>query len=327
MIRSQTILLPKALRAGDTVAVAALSGPLDSEFEAAFRDGVAEIERLGYAVHVSPLVDVARSWWWSAARPSEIAEELNRLLRDPGIRAIFALTGGRTVLGYLDRIDYDAVRADPKPIVGFSDIDVLLLALHGRTGLACFHADLVAEGLGDWHTDDRRRKELTDVYTGLLTGAPPAGPLPQGGPWESWRGGRARGALLGGLLNRVIRIQATPFALPPERFDGAILFWEELMTNFAGVWTDLQALRLAGVFDRIAGMVVGVPTEVQPTEGGPNALREIVLDALGDRDIPVVGNADIGHQPPNVPLPLGVGAELDGDAATLSLLGPATVRA
>jgi muramoyltetrapeptide carboxypeptidase len=317
-------LRPKAIRHGDVVAVAALSGGLEGEFETSFRTGVAEIERLGFAVRVSPLVDVDRRWWWSAGRPSEVADELNRLLRDPEIRAIFALTGGRTVLSYLDLIDDDAIRRDPKPIVGFSDIDVLLLALYGRTGLAGLHADLVAEGLGDWHVDERRRSELADVYVRALTGAP-IGVLPQGRTWESWRPGRAEGHLVGGLLNRIVRVQSTPYALEPERFDGAILFWEELATNHAGVWTDLHALRLSGVFDRIVGMVVGVPTEVEPVEGGPKELREVVLDVLGDREIPVIGNADIGHQPPNVPLPLGIRAELDADATTLSLVEPASV--
>ncbi len=315
-------LRPKALRSGDVVAVAALSGGLDATDETAFRSGVRQIEELGFAVQVSPLVNVDRGWWWSAGRPSEIAEEFNRLLRDPGVRAIFALTGGRTVLSYLDLIDYDAVRADPKPVLGFSDIDVLHLALYSRTGLASIHADLVMAGLDDWSADERQH-QLAEAYRCVLTGAVSSDPLSQGRPWECWRPGRADGVLIGGLLNRLIRNQSTPYAIELDRFDGAILFWEEFMTNYAGIWTDLHALRLAGVLDRIAGMVVGVPTEVEPTEGGPQELREIVLDVLGDRDIPVVGNADIGHQPPNVPLPLGIRAELNADAATLSLREPA----
>ncbi len=122
------------------------------------------------------------------------------------------------------------------------------------------------------------------------------------------------------MLNRLVRIQATPYALRPERFDGAILFWEEAFTSSAGVWNDLQVLRYAGVLDRIAGMVVGPTSTVEPTEGGPDDLREVVLEVLGDRDIPVLGNVDIGHDPPNVPLPLGIRAEVDADARTLSLL-------
>jgi muramoyltetrapeptide carboxypeptidase len=319
-----SILRPNALRVGDLVAVAALSGGLDQDEASLFARGVEAIEQMGFAVRVSPLVDLDQRWWWAAARPREVAEEFNGLLRDPEVRAIFSLTGGRMTFSYLDLIDYEAVRADPKPLLGFSDISTLHLALHARTGLASVHSDLVTHGFGYWNEcDETRREELEDIYLRVLTSDIAPGVLPPGGRWECWRSGRAQGPLIGGLLNRLIKVQATPYALGPERFDGAILFWEEVDTSTAAVWNDLHALRYAGVLDRIAGMVVGAPFEVKLTEGGPDTLREVVLDVLGERDIPVLGNVDVGHNPPNVPMPLGVRAEVDADAVTLSLLEPA----
>jgi muramoyltetrapeptide carboxypeptidase len=227
-------------------------------------------------------------------------------------------------LSYLDLIDFEAVRSDPKPLLGFSDISTLHLALHARTGLASLHSDCVTHGFGYWHeSGDGRRKELEDVYLRVLTGDGAPGVLPPGRPWECWRSGRAQGPLVGGMLNRLVRVQSTSYALTPEHFDGAILFWEEAFTSISVVWTDLHVLRHAGVLDRIAGMIVGTPFEVEPTEGGPDTLREIVLDVLGERDIPVLGNVDVGHDPPNLPMPLGVRAEMDADALTLSLPEPA----
>jgi muramoyltetrapeptide carboxypeptidase len=318
-----SILRPRTLRNGDTVAIAALSGELGDE-AGLFEHGLASIRQMGFEVRVSPLVDRGQRWWWAAGRPQVIADEFNRLLRDPDIRAIFALTGGRTTLSYLDLIDYEAIRADPKPILGFSDIDAVHLAAHARTGLVTIHGDLVTYGFGYWHeADESRRMQLADIYVRVLTSSEPAGILPPGGEWERWRSGRAQGPLVGALLTRFVEVQATPFALGPERFDGAILFWESLATSFAVIWNELHVLRLAGVFDQISGMIVGTPWEVTTSEGGPDTLREVVLDVLGDRDIPVLGNVDIGHNPPNVPLPIGVRAELDADARTISLLEPA----
>jgi muramoyltetrapeptide carboxypeptidase len=319
-----SILRPKAVGSGDVVAVAALSGGLEEGEASLFERGVEAIEQMGFEVRVSPLVDPDRRWWWAAASPPVVAEEFNRLLRDPEVRAIFALTGGRLALSYLDLIDLDAVRADPKPLLGFSDISTLHLALHARTGLVSLHSDCVTHGFGYWHeSDDGRRKELEDVYVRVLTGDGAPGVLPPGRPWECWRSGRAQGPLVGGMLNRLVRVQSTSYALTPEHFDGAVLFWEEAFTSTSVVWSDLQALRHAGVLDRIAGMVVGAPFEIEPTEGGPDTLREIVLDVLGERDIPVLGNVDVGHDPPNLPMPLGVSAEMDADALTLSLPEPA----
>jgi muramoyltetrapeptide carboxypeptidase len=317
------MLRPKSLREGDVVAVVATSGGLEKDEAPLFERGVETLERMGFAVRVSPLVDLDRSWWWAAAPPAEVAEEFNRHLRDPEVRAIFSLTGGRMTLSYLDLIDVEAVRADPKPVLGMSDISALLLALHARTGLVSLHSDLVTFGFGEWDgQDDVRRDQLADLYRRVLTEDAPLGPLPPESLWGSWRSGHAEGPLIGGMLNRLVRVQATSSALNPERFDGAILFWEEAFTSTSVVWNDLHVLRQAGVLDRISGMVVGRPFEVEATQPGPDSLRDLVLEVVGDRDFPVLGDVDIGHAGPNLPMPLGVRAEMDADALTLTLLEP-----
>ncbi|MCM2424896.1 hypothetical protein [Streptomyces sp. RKAG337] len=131
------------------------------------------------------------------------------------------------------------------------------------------------------------------------------------------------------MLNRLVQLQATPFALAPERFDGAVLFWEEVQRPVTRIWCDLHTLRLSGVLDRIAGMVVGIPSEVTPYEGVGGdqvGLREVVLDVLAERDIPVLAQVDFGHTSPNLPLPLGVRADVDADNRTLSLLESAVAE-
>ncbi|AWS46064.1 LD-carboxypeptidase [Streptosporangium sp. 'caverna'] len=321
------VLRPRALSRGDLVAVAAPSGPLEAADEPLLARGVAMLERMGFRVRVAPLVDTGRRRWWASGSPAEQAEELNTLLRDPEVRAIVAHTGGQTTLGYLDLLDLDAIRADPKPILGYSDISVLHMALYARTGLVGLHSDLATHGFGgDWYTlaDESRRTQLVDVYTRVLTKAEAPGPLPAASAWECWRPGRAQGPLVGGLLNRLIRLQATPFALPAERFDGAVLFWEEVNRSMAAIWGDLHILRLSGVLDRIDAMVVGIPSDVTLTGGGPTppTLRDIVLDVVGDREIPILGHVDFGHTAPNLPLPLGVRAAVDATARTLSLVEP-----
>ncbi|MEV0265147.1 LD-carboxypeptidase [Streptomyces sp. NPDC050617] len=321
------LLRPHALVSGDLVAIAALSGPLQESQVPGLERAVATLERMGFRVRCSPLLEAGRRHWWSSAPLAEIAEEFNGLLRDPDVRAVIAHDGGQTVLGYLDLIDVEAIAADPKPILGYSDISLLHLVLHSRTGLVGFHADVATPGLGEaWQAAPAaRRQVLEDLYSALLTGSEPIGGLPTGPSWECWRAGRAEGPLVGGVLNRIVRTQATRFALPLDRFDGAVLFWEELGGEASWVWSDLQVLRHCGVLDRIAGMVVGVPTAIGglgPADDAPT-LPEIILDVLGDRDIPVLGNVDFGHAGPNLPMPVGIRAGLDAGQRTLSLLEPA----
>jgi len=321
-----SILRPTALRPGDTVAIAALSNPRDPDEGTLFEQGIATVESLGFRVQVSPLAELGRSYWWAVASPAETAAEMNRLLRDPEIRGIFALDGGQWVPGYIDQLDLDAIRADPKPIVGSSDISVLLLALHSRTGLVGVHGAVVVRQLAEFaDLDPDRRKEFTDTYRKVLTGDSPVR-MPATDAWETWRGGLAEGPLIGAMLNRILRVQASGFALAPERFDGAILFWEEAWAPSSRIWQELHVLRTAGVLDRIAGMVVGAGLDLEFVEGGPDNLRDLVLEVLGDRDIPVIGNVELGHTGPNLPMPLGVRASLDADGLTLTLLEPAVRR-
>jgi muramoyltetrapeptide carboxypeptidase len=90
------------------------------------------------------------------------------------------------------------------------------------------------------------------------------------------------------------------------------------------VWSCLQVMRHAGILDRIAGMVVGVPREIIGLEPGASpTLPEIILDVLGDRDIPVLGNVEFGHAGTNLSMPVGIRAARDAQQRTLSLLEPA----
>jgi muramoyltetrapeptide carboxypeptidase len=320
------LLRPRALRPGDLVVIAALSGPLPAAYEPNVERTVDVLEGMGFRVRRAPLLEAGRHRWWSAATPAEIAAEFNGLLRDPEVRAIIASDGGQTVFGYLDLIDFEAIRADPKPILGYSDISLLHLVLHGRTGLVGFHADMAVPGFGGhWQAAPAtRRAELEKLYSRLLTGTEAIGALPASPSWECWRPGRVEGRLIGGVINRIVLAQATRFALPLEWFDGAVLFWEEIGGQASYVWSYLQVMRHCGILDRISGMVVGVPREISGLEPGASpTLPEIVLDVLGDRDIPVLGNVEFGHAGPNLPMPVGIPVALDAQQRTLSLLEPA----
>ncbi|KAB1141594.1 LD-carboxypeptidase [Micromonospora sp. AMSO12t] len=321
------LLRPRALRPGDLVVIASLSGPLHAAYEPDLEQAMVVLERMGFRVRRAPLLEAGRHHWWSAATPAEIAREFNALLRDPEVRAIIAHDGGQTALGYLDLIDVAAIAADPKPILGYSDISLLHLVLYARTGLVGFHADLATPGLGGaWQVAPAaRRAELERLYSTLLTSTEAIGALPATPSWECWRGGRAEGRLIGGVINRIVLAQATPYALPLEWFDGAVLFWEEMGGHASYVWSYLQVLRHCGILDRISGMVVGVPYAIDGL-GAPDAsptLPEIVLDVLGERDIPVLGNVEFGHAGPNLPMPVGIHVGLDAQQRTLSLLEPA----
>ena len=67
-------------------------------------------------------------------------------------------------------------------------------------------------------------------------------------------------------------------------------------------------------------LLIGPVDVVTVMPDAPKSLREVVLDVLEDRGIPVIGNVNLGHAGPNIPLPLGVRAAIDADARTIELL-------
>ena len=106
-----------------------------------------------------------------------------------------------------------------------------------------------------------------------------------------------------------------------------LLFSEEIGASDTVVSYDLHVLRQAGVLDRIAGMIVGPTSTVELLDEGPDTLRNIILDVLGDHDIPVLGNLDIGHEPPErAPAARGTGRGRCRRGIPVALLDPALER-
>src|SRR5687768_16255358 len=125
-----TCVIPRALRPGDTVAVPAPAGPV---FPEGFHAGIAILSQRYKVVYDEELF--VRTGFL-AGSDDRRADELNRYLADPDIRGIVCARGGYGVMRILDRLDADALRRDPKLIVGFSDMTALLswsvMAAHVR---------------------------------------------------------------------------------------------------------------------------------------------------------------------------------------------------
>jgi muramoyltetrapeptide carboxypeptidase len=132
-------------------------------------------------------------------------------------------------------------------------------------------------------------------------------------------GGVVQGPLLGGNLSLVTRLLGTPW-LPDLR--GAILLLEDVGEKpyrIDRMWTHL---RLAGVFERVAGLALGEFTDCEDPDGD-FTLREVLGNLAGETGLPCVGDLPIGHGAVNVPVALGTRVRLDGGAGSLAFLEPA----
>jgi muramoyltetrapeptide carboxypeptidase len=132
--------------------------------------------------------------------------------------------------------------------------------------------------------------------------------------------GRARGPLLGGNIEVLTRLVGTPFE--PD-FSDAILFLEEVNEPPYRLDRLLTHLELAGVFDRIVGIVIGELCGCDRTTDGevesPTS-DDVVAERLGRLEIPVALNGSFGHGKRNLALPYGTIVELDTSAGSLTAL-------
>jgi muramoyltetrapeptide carboxypeptidase len=138
-----TVRSPR-LRHGDRVRIVSPASP-------PARDGVVRgVEVLtswGFQVELGN--HVFDQWGYKPGRDEDRAADLNSAFRDPGVHAIITARGGKGAYRIIDDLDIDAVRRNPKPLVGFSDISHIQLALWARAGLAALHGPF-ANWNDDW---------------------------------------------------------------------------------------------------------------------------------------------------------------------------------
>ena len=311
-------LLPRPLSPGDTVALVSPSAAVAEPFDLQYAREV--MEALGLRVVAGAHYGDRRGHL--AGDDAARAADLNAAFADPGVGAIVCTRGGSGAARLLPLLDYDAIRANPKALLGYSDITALHCAIQARTGLVTFHGPI---GTGSWNrfaADQFRRLFFAREQMRYVNRHDPDDDelVPRRNRAITLRGGRTQGRLLGGNLTVLSALAGSPY-LPD--FDGAILFLEDVSEAPYRIDRMLTTLKLAGVLDRIAGFVFGECTDCEPANGyGSLTLAQILDDHILPLGIPAYRGAMIGHIREQFIVPVGADVELDADAGSFRMLGP-----
>jgi muramoyltetrapeptide carboxypeptidase len=256
-----------------------------------------------------PGENVRRRAEYLAGTDDERLADLNSAIRDDAIDAIWCVRGGYGSMRLLDRVDYDSLVANPRPVIGFSDVTAIHSAIQRRSGLVTFHAPTARARISEFARDSFLRA--------LVHQSDPCGIAPAGRTLAS---GTARGRLIGGNLALVTALLGTPYAYD---FEGAILVLEDIGEAVYRIDRMLRQLLLAGALGRCAGIVAGdfrPPKEEVP---GDNRTVDEVLSELAKLvGIPCLAGAPFGHISNQWTIPLGATAVLDADAHSLRVIAP-----
>lgn len=314
-----TLVKPPRLRPGDVVGLIEPAGFTDDMFDL---DLIKEtIVAMGLVPRSAP--HLAARYGYLAGRDKERAADVNAMFADPKVRAVFAVRGGWGCARILPLLDFATIRANPKLLIGFSDITALHMAFAARAGFTTIHGPNASSSWGRFSWDGFRAVAFDGA---MPTFANPVGNedrlVPRAGRIRTFHPGKASGRLLGGNLTVLAALMGTGW-LPD--FTGAILFIEDIAEAPYRIDRMLTQLALGGVLGRLAGVVFGQCTDCGasgPSYGG-FTLSEVLQQHLSPLGIPAFQGAQFGHVANQFSLPVGVRAEMDADAGTIRLLEPA----
>jgi muramoyltetrapeptide carboxypeptidase len=280
------------------------------------RDGVARgVELLtSWGLQVELGEHVFDQWGYMAGTDEDRTADLNAAFRDPGVRAVIATRGGKGAYRIVDDLDIDAVRRDPKPFVGFSDVTHIHLALWAGCRRAGLHGPFA-----NWSDEWSGPASAEGLRRALMTTDPVVVHRDPGQVTASVTvDGTATGVLVGGNLD-AIRTEAGA-GLPSLR--GAILFLEHQKgTGLGEVDRALTQLTRSGVLDGLHGVALGQFLGFQDAIDDPSLGGWGIVDVLRDRltrlGVPVLGGLPVGHgvHPPTIPL--GTQATIDTGTGTM----------
>ena len=316
------LLKPPRLKPGSVVG---LVSPAGATWEREELDIVQDAVRaLGLVPRLAPhLLD---RYGYLAGQDKDRAADINQLFADPQVAALLPIRGGWGCSRMLPYLDYDRIRQNPKILVGFSDITALTLAIYGRTRVVTFHGP---NGLTSWRpqqTEYFRRILFAGeaiTFQNLKDGDDEDRLMQVKNRIQTITPGQARGRLIGGNLSVFSGIVGSPYV--PD-FQGAILFLEDTNENIYRIDRLMTHLKIAGVFDKLAGFIFGQCSGCAPdADYGSLTLEEVVWDHIKPLGIPAWYGAMIGHIEPIVTLPIGLEVEIDASAGTIRMLEPAVI--
>jgi muramoyltetrapeptide carboxypeptidase len=269
------------------------------------------LEDLGYKVTFGK--NVASVLHLGTASAELRAQDFNQAYADKNVKLVMAMHGGWAANEILPLIDWQLVRDNPKPLIGFSDITVLVNAVYAMTGQVCY----LGPNFGTLGSSAEWRYTL-DNFNAAVSGELPKNlnkskhwrergseVLHRTKPWQVLQPGSAQGTLIGGNSATFYLLQGTPYQSKFE--DDFILAFED--DDESGKYTLREfsrqldsLLQQPGARKYLKGMVIG-RFQSGAKISSKDLASVIISKNLGD--IPVIAGVDFGHTLPLLTLPIG----------------------
>lgn len=292
---SMSTLQPDYLKKGDSIAIVAPAGILKNKKD--WIDAAVELaQSWGLKVMIGDHVFDQNNHF--AGTDEDRANDFQKALDNPNIKAIWCARGGYGSVRIIDQLDFTTFLKNPKWIVGYSDITAFhnhlntmkVQTIHGMMGTSM----------------EFENKQSEETLKRALFGEDLSYEIPSS---KFNKIGSSEGELVGGNLSILVSILGSESQLDT---DGKILFIEEIGEYKYAIDRMLQSLKRAGYFENLKGLIVGDMSKIKRnTTIWGSSIKELILEVVSEYDFPVAFGFPAGHEPENKALILGKKVTLD----------------
>lgn len=261
-------------KAGDKVALVAMSNPLRREDEVRIAQLMKKLKDMG-------LHPVLGDGIYEMTTGKERAKVLMDFYRDEGVTAIFDISGGDIANGVLPYLNYEEIARSTKVFWGYSDLTTLVNAIYTKTGKASVLyqiRNIISEEHGEQQAKEFQQmflQESTDLYQI---------------DYEFVQGNELRGIVVGGNIRCLLKLAGTPYM--PD-LTGKILLLEARSGLEMQVETYMSQLSQMGAFEKVSGVLLGTFTKLEAIKGMPR--QQEILKKYVKEDLPIAMTRNIGH--------------------------------
>jgi muramoyltetrapeptide carboxypeptidase len=310
------IIKPPRLKTGDNLAIVA-PGSYISEEE--LQDSIKNLNQLGFETTYSEKVLLQSGYF--AGTDKDRAKDLMEKFSDKNVKGIVCARGGYGCSRILPMLNYDVIRANPKVIIGYSDITALLYGIYKKSGLITFHGPVGTSTFNDYSVNNFNKILVNPERTSFFPNSTSDDDENVYGVTSIVKG-KGKGRLVGGNLSIMVSLIGTEFDVD---YSNKIIFIEEIGEEPYRVDRMLTQMIQAGKFENAAGVMMGIFRKCEvKKESDLTAksftLMEVLQDRLGSLKIPVVYGMSFGHVKDKFTIPFGALAELDAGKQTFTLL-------
>lgn len=265
------------LKSGDTVALVACSDPISPDRRVQINELIGYLQQWGLQVVESKVLMQPHTIQAS----EEKANELNRLVADPQIKAIFDISGGDLANGVLPYLHYDRIRTAQTAFFGMSDLTVVLNAIVHQSHIQTYHYQIMNL------VKEQGAEQRQQFYRTFFEGASDLYNF----DFDFIQGENLNGDVIGGNIRCFLKLVGTPYF--PE-VAGKVILLEAWSGRAHRIISMLDQMDQAGIFATCSGILLGTFTEIEQHHEW-DIIQQHLLQLTAKQPIPIVKSTGIGH--------------------------------